>query len=296
MVTPFFSVVIPTYNRSGLLKEAVHSIMDQSFEDFELLIVDDHSTDNTKNVVASFQDTRIKYIVNDRTKGGAGTRNAGIFRAKGDWVAFLDDDDVWLPNKLESEYKKIQEVDSAVGLVYSGSATYDFSKKRQLTVHVPEKEGWIQKDLLYKNYIGTFSRVSIQSDLLKKIGGLDERFESLQDRELFVRIASISKVVFIKKTLVYMRTSNTDRITTNHTKRLNGILLFYEKYKHLMNENRRLRHRSASLVFLFAFQQRNRKQILSALPWTVAGLFIDIPNLIWVSRMIYYHFRTRAPV
>lgn len=296
MNKPFFTVVIPTYNRSELLREAINSVLAQTFGNFELIVVDDHSIDDTKNVVASFQDPRIKYILNDRAKGGAGTRNAGIFRANGDWVAFLDDDDVWLPNKLESEYKKIQEVDSAVGLVYSGSAKYDFTKKRQLSVFVPEKEGWIQKDLLYKNYIGTFSRVSIRSDLLKKIGGLDEGFESLQDRELFVRIASIYKVVFIKETLVYMRTSNTDRISTNHTKRLNGILLFWEKYKHLINENLRLRHRSASLVFVFAFKQRNRKQILSALPWTVAGLFIDIPNLIWVSRMIYHDFRSRGSV
>ena len=217
MITPFFSVVIPTYNRSELLKEAVHSIMDQSFEDFELLIVDDHSTDDTKNVVASFKDSRIKYIVNDRTKGGAGTRNAGIFRAKGHWVAFLDDDDVWLPNKLELQYKKIQEVDSAVGLIYSGSAAYDFTKMRVMSVCLPEKEGWVQKDLLYKNYVGTFSRVTIRADLLKKHGGLDERFEAVQDWELCVRIAGTCKIAFIKEILTYSRFSNKDRDSGNLT-------------------------------------------------------------------------------
>ena len=296
MKSPFFSVVMPTYNRSGLLKEAVRSITDQSFEDFELLIVDDHSTDDTKNAVASFKDSRIKYIVNDRTKGGAGTRNAGIFRAKGHWVAFLDDDDVWLPNKLELQYRKIQEVDNAVGLIYSGSAAYDFTKKCEVSVFVPEKEGWIQQDLLYRNYIGTFSKVAIRADLLKKLGGLDERFEALQDMELYVRITGVSKVAFVNETLTYTRRTNKDRITFNFEKKLKSSLLFWEQYRHIINENPRLRHRAASRVFVFACELRDRKYIIKALPWTLAGLFFDIQNTICIFGTIYCHFKSSGPL
>ena len=295
MVTPFFSVVIPTYNRSGLLKEAVHSIMDQSFEDFELLIVDDHSSDDTKNVVASFKDSRIKYISNDRTKGGAGTRNAGIFRAKGRWVAFLDDDDVWLSNKLELQYKKIQEVDSVVGLVYSGSAGYDFAGKRVISEHIPEKEGWIQEDLLYKNYIGTFSRVVIRADILKKVGGLDERFEAAQDWELCVRLAGTCKIAFIKEILTYSRFSNKDRITLNPEKKLKSALLFWQKYEHLIKGNFRLRYHAATQVFVLAFKQRDMGHIIRVLPWTFAGLFFDIENVSLVFGTIYYQFIRNPP-
>ena len=102
MELPFFTVVIPTYNRSKLLKGAIQSVLKQTYENFELIVVDDASTDNTKNIVKSFYDNRIRYMMNYHAKGGAGARNAGIFIAKGKWVAFLDDDDIWLPEKLES--------------------------------------------------------------------------------------------------------------------------------------------------------------------------------------------------
>ena len=91
--SPTFSVVIPTHNRAEMLREAIQSVLDQTFTDFELLVVDYHSSDNTAEVVASVADPRIIYLINDHARGGAGTRNAGTFRAKGEWVAFLDSDE-----------------------------------------------------------------------------------------------------------------------------------------------------------------------------------------------------------
>ena len=126
MTSYFFTVIIPTYNRATLVKEAIQSVLDQTFDNFELIIVDDHSTDNTKDVVQSYSDKRICYVLNDHIKGAAGARNAGLSRSGGKWVAFLDSDDVWLPKKLELVYEKIKEVDTDVGLIYTGFADYDF--------------------------------------------------------------------------------------------------------------------------------------------------------------------------
>jgi glycosyltransferase involved in cell wall biosynthesis len=289
MNTPFFTVVIPTHNRAELLGEATQSVLTQTFQNFELLVIDDHSTDHTKSVATSFKDHRIKYIMNDRANGGAGTRNAGIFRAKGDWVAFLDDDDVWLPDKLELQYDKIQEVDSSVGLIYSGYAAYDFTERRVIITYVPEKEGWIQGDLLYKNYIGTFDTVVIRTDFLRKVGGLDERFPALQDMELYVRISGISKITFIDKTLVYKRTTNSDRIGWNIKKRLAANLLFWDKYKNLINQDPRLKHHTASRVLVYAFITNSIPLVAKALPWTFLGVIFDRPNLIWTFRQILSH-------
>ena len=125
MDNPFFTVVIPTYNRSNLLKRAVVSVLDQTFDDFEIIIIDDHSTDDTCSVVSSFSDPRIKYAINHRKKGACGARNTGIFVAKGKWVAFLDDDDVWLPDKLEYQYELAQNVDETVGLICTDYAIYN---------------------------------------------------------------------------------------------------------------------------------------------------------------------------
>ena len=96
MKDPFFTVIIPTYNRATLVKEAIQSVLDQTFDNFELIIVDDHSTDNTIDVVQSYSDKRIYRILNDHKKGPGGARNAGIHKAKGKWIAFLDSDDFWL--------------------------------------------------------------------------------------------------------------------------------------------------------------------------------------------------------
>jgi glycosyltransferase involved in cell wall biosynthesis len=289
MKNPFFSVIIPTYNRAEMLREAIQSVLEQSFKDFELIAVDDYSTDNTKEVVSSFHDTRIKYIVNSNTKGVAGARNSGIFMAKGQWISFLDSDDVWLPSKLEMIYKKIQKIDNTVGLIYTGFAYYNFEKKKEISLVIPGKEGWIQKDLLYSNYIGTFSVVSIRTDLLRKVGGCDERFHYFEDNDLYVRIAGLSKVAFIKEMLTYLRESNADRLFFQTGKRLDGYQLFLGKYKKIINKNPRLRHRISSLIFINALKLKNWDIVYKAFLWTFAGLFFDIHNFLktfWAASLI----------
>jgi len=284
--SPFFSVVIPTFNRAEFLREAIQSVLNQTFENYEVIVVDDHSTDNTKEVAAAFKDKRINYVPNDRGIGGAGTRNTGIFRARGEWVAFLDDDDVWLPQKLQLQFNKIKEVNDTVGLIYGGYATYDFDRKQEISVRVPEKEGWIQQELLYKNYIGTYSTVVIQSNLLKMVSGLDERFKGMQDMELYVRIAGISKIMFVKEKLAYIRNSNSDRISFNVENKLECSHLFWEKYKGQINRNPKLRHRAASRVFIYAVAQGNMIETFKALPWTLSGLLFDFSNFVWTFRSI----------
>jgi glycosyltransferase involved in cell wall biosynthesis len=257
MKAPFFSVIIPTYNRAALLQEAMKSVLGQTFADFELIIVDDHSTDTTKDVVASCGDRRVRYLRNDRAGGGAGTRNSGIFRAEGEWIAFLDDDDVWLPRKLERLYGRIRRTAADVGLIYTGYATYDFDRKEELAVILPEKRGSLQKDLLYTNCIGTFTVAAIRAALLRRVGGVDERFPAMQDMELYVRVAGISRVDFVPEKLALVRLNNGDRISLNLAKRLQSGLLFWQKYNVLIKKSLRSRHapcvkKSGLLLWLFS--------------------------------------------
>jgi glycosyltransferase involved in cell wall biosynthesis len=96
-----FSVIIPTFNRAHLLGTAIDSVLNQTFKDFEILIVDNGSTDNTQEVVQGIKDARLKYLYIEPTGSPAGPRNAGLRSSRGEWVAFLDSDDVWFPEKLE---------------------------------------------------------------------------------------------------------------------------------------------------------------------------------------------------
>ena len=104
---PKVSVIIPTYNRASLLQEAIDSVLNQTYTNWEVIIVDDASEDNTEKVVKAISDSRVHYIRHSQNKGGADARNTGIDNSQGDYVAFLDSDDIWEPTKLETQLDQI---------------------------------------------------------------------------------------------------------------------------------------------------------------------------------------------
>src|SRR3990167_7894784 len=118
---PLVTVIIPTYNRFELLKKALVSVLNQSFEDFEVLIIDDCSQDQTSRIPEYSADSRIRYIKNDRNKGMSAVRNIGIRNSKGTYIAFLDDDDEWMPDKLEKQMSLLIPGPPNLGAVYTGS-------------------------------------------------------------------------------------------------------------------------------------------------------------------------------
>jgi glycosyltransferase involved in cell wall biosynthesis len=110
---PRVSIILPTYRRPGFLHSAISSVLNQTFEDFELIVVDDASGDNTGEIVGSFGDRRIRYVCLESNRGEAGARNAGLMKLdpRAEFVAFLDDDDEWLPDKLR---KQVEFMESAL--------------------------------------------------------------------------------------------------------------------------------------------------------------------------------------
>ena len=128
---PRVSVVIPTYNRAGLLPRAVASVLAQTWTEFELLIVDDHSTDGTPAAIARFADGRIRSFRHPRNSGQSKALNTGIGHARGDYLAFLDDDDEWLPGKLAAQVAVLDAAPSGVGLVYCWHDELDEDGRRR---------------------------------------------------------------------------------------------------------------------------------------------------------------------
>ena len=106
MVENLASVIMPSWNTAGFIAESIRSVIDQTYTKWELIIVDDCSTDNTDEVVASFHDDRIRYFKNEKNMGAALTRNRALREARGEWIAFLDSDDLWKPKKLENQLSK----------------------------------------------------------------------------------------------------------------------------------------------------------------------------------------------
>jgi glycosyltransferase involved in cell wall biosynthesis len=186
---PRVSVIVPTYRRARFLSQAIASVVTQSYTDFEVIIVDDASNDDTENVVSRFSDPRIRYIKHETNKGGAAARNTGIKNAIGDFIAFLDDDDEWLPEKLRRQVEVLCSSSRKCGCVYTGCVKVERESGRILQQKIPTQSGDISDSLLRKNCICSTSSVLLRRECLDKVGLFDEKLPSYQDYDMWIRIS-----------------------------------------------------------------------------------------------------------
>ena len=184
---PKVSVVISTYNRAGLLPRAVNSVLAQTFTDIELIMVDDASTDDTPDVVASFANPRVRYIRHQRNRGVSAARNTGIAAARGEYVAFLDDDDELLPNALEDLAGLLEVAPPNVAIAYGWVMCIDVGARTQ-ELFISTLNG-----NLYEEAIGRVTPVSSNGTMFRKslileVGGYDENLGFSEDIDLVIRL------------------------------------------------------------------------------------------------------------
>lgn len=237
-VPPAVSVVLPTYNRAETLKRSIQSVLSQSFADFELIIVDDASRDESAEVVASFDDSRIKYVRNEINLGGAEARNVGIRNARANLIAFQDSDDEWRPVKLERCLEELNKGNSLLG-VYSAYWQIMGRNARYLPMICPPDSGEdMTKALLWGNFVGTPTAV-VYKEALNKCGGFDQKMPRFQDWELFIRLSAKGKFLFIEEPLILSYyTSNS--ITSDHLAYQHALERIYEKNIEKIKQNKRL--------------------------------------------------------
>jgi len=236
---PKVSVIIPTYNRAHLVRRAIRSVLNQTYQDFEVIVVDDCSTDNTAEVLKEFKDNRIKYIRHKVNRGVAAARNTGIKVAEGSYVALLDSDDRWLPSKLEKQMKVFEKAPQEVGVVYTG--LWRISSNRKLYIPSPKVpckyEGDVYKNLLRVNFVGN-SSVVIKKECFKKVGLYDEHLPSVEDRELLLRISRYYHFRCVDEPLVILYESP-DSISLNYNLRIKVYKLFFKKYFYEIKNDRK---------------------------------------------------------
>ncbi len=162
---PFFSVIIPTYNRAHLITGAISSVIVQSFGDWELLVIDDGSTDNTADIVSSFNDIRIKYFYQQNTERSA-ARNKGISKANGRFVCFLDSDDVWLPHHLQTMFDAVKKNDFKPALYFT-VMRWCYDDGRRMDVLLPSPENQNPVEYVIKNQVGPPSQC-LPREILQK--------------------------------------------------------------------------------------------------------------------------------
>ena len=188
---PKVSVIVPTHNRAGLLAQALASVFAQSFQDFEIVIVDDASSDDTRAMVANFSDVRLRYFRNTKNRGEAACRNTGVDHATGDYIAFLDDDDTWLPEKLAMQVAALDRCPPQVGGIYTGYHRVDINTGKIIATIAAEKRGHIYGDLRAHNWVGSPSAVLLRRECFDRAGRFDEKIKFGVDYDMWIRISRL---------------------------------------------------------------------------------------------------------
>jgi glycosyltransferase involved in cell wall biosynthesis len=200
---PEVSVVIPTYNTAHYLGEAIDSVLIQSFRDIDILVIDDGSTDETEALMCRYGPP-VRYI-RQPNGGVAAARNRGIAEARGRYVAFLDADDVWQPQKLERQLAALAKQHSNARICYTAfiAVTTDLIP---LGKHPSQRSGTVLEDLLtLGNVVGTPSTVLVERTLMTEEGGFDPALSQCADWDLWVRLAAVTDFAYVDEPLVGYR-------------------------------------------------------------------------------------------
>jgi len=206
MVKNLVSVIIATYNRENFLKETIDSVLAQTYKNFELIIIDDGSTDSTKKIVKSYNDSRIKYFY-QKNSGQNSAKNNGLLAAKGKYITILDSDDVILPKKLELQVNALEK-NHLSAVVYGGIILIDSNSneigKQKLKIH----SGNVLKELLFTNFLYNGSNALFKRECIEKTGLFDESVKRMTDWDLYLRISLYFNFICIQADLLKYRVHN----------------------------------------------------------------------------------------
>jgi len=234
--TPSVSVIIPTYKRPKMLKRALKSVLNQTYNKIEIIIVDDNSINSkyrkkTAEVVKDFKiNNNIKYIENKKNLGGSKTRNIGIKASKGKYITFLDDDDEWLPEKISKQINKLFNSQiKDIKIIYTGSLTYNQGKI--VRKKLPKYKGNVFYRILDNNIIpGGGSSILINKKCFDEVGDFNENLPAAQDYDMWIRLAEKYKFDFVKEPLVINYIHSKHRITDDIVSKKKAYDYIYKEY------------------------------------------------------------------
>lgn len=245
------SAIITTYKRAPhMVRRAAESVLNQSYENIELIIVDDSPSDydlrDEVKAMAEDLDERVRYIQHETNMGACAARNTGIREACGDFIAFLDDDDEWLPQKIEKQMAKFKSEDKDLALVYCGYYVINTAEKTKKVFDMEFMEGMVFDRMIYGNYIGSNSFPLIKKNVLVELGGFDVKLKAAQDFEMWLRICKKYKVAYVEEPLVNYYIHAGEQITKNNVGRAEAFLRIVD-----LNYDYLKKHRKAYANMLF---------------------------------------------
>ena len=239
------SAIITTYKRKpSMVVRAIRSVLSQTYQRIELIIVDDSpgtyaDRDAVKKAVYKEKEENpripVRYIQHSSNMGACAARNTGLYAAKGKYIAYLDDDDEWLPTKIEKQIKALEN--SHVGLVYCGCICMNDNTGRMVERKTVYCRGRVFDKLLYRNFIDSTSFPLLKKECLEAVGGFDLLMESAQDYDVWLRIAQKYEIDYVPEPLVIYHEHEGEQITNNPRKKISGLERINKKFAIYIESN-----------------------------------------------------------
>ena len=232
---PLVSIIIPAYNRAHTIKMTLDSVLNQTYKNYEVIIVDDNSKDNTYEVVKPYLSDNIFYYKNEKNLGGGKSRNVGVEHSKGSILAFLDSDDEWLPEKLEKQVN-IFMTNEDIALVYTKFYLISETSGKKFVSEETKRLNDDFKSILCNNFIATTSTIAIRREAFLDINGFDDYLKTCQDWDLYIRTLKKYKVKGIEEPCVNYY-YHTESITGNAENVINSHIIVNERIDKIIEEN-----------------------------------------------------------
>lgn len=285
VIKPLISVVLPTYNHGEFIGKAIQSVLSQTYQNFEIIVIDNNSVDETYKVISGFNDDRIKYYLIDNDGIIAKSRNLGIIQSKGEWISFLDSDDIWYYDKLYDFVTLISEGNSSQVFVHNEYLHHLGSGKKKIISCGPYTREFYKDMLIYGNRVSTSAVMVNRSFLMKNelLFNESKEFISVEDYDLWLRIANLGgKYFFLEKPLgeYIIHDNNTSSNTLRSIQNLTLVLKYhvyqlqdFEVDKDLLW--RRVKVKIELMEFRYKFENRDYPNLLIDL----VTLFSNILNI-----------------
>jgi glycosyltransferase involved in cell wall biosynthesis len=238
MTAPTVSVIVTSYNYGRYIAAALKSVRDQSFDDFECLVVDDGSTDDSIAVIQSFlPDARFR-LIRLENGGVSRARNVGLDQARGRFFAFLDADDVWRPTKLERQLGRFSD-DPSLGVVFTGRTLIDRDDVSQPSADLTPPEGDVVVPLFRQNFV-CFSSAMVKAEASVRVGGFDERLGLAVDYDFWLRVAGCYRFAWVDEPLVAYRIGHGNNISARQRDRYYVALYVMRRIRGQFETTRRI--------------------------------------------------------
>ena len=278
---PTVSVVIPAYNRADSIAEAVTSVIDQTFKDLEIIVVDDGSTDGTRAAVERLTDNRIRYVRHDQNKGANAARNSGIRLAQGQYVAFQDSDDRWHPEKLARQIAACKSSAAKAAFCalnrHAGASRTKIPKDRY---GIPSGLNDLKRQVLRGSFISCQTLV-IDRELVLSVGGFDESLPRLQDWELCLRLSQVTPIYYLDEVLVDLILSD-DSISSDVRKYIRSAEQILDRHRSLFKSDPTAQGILRLNVALVSLGERHLREFATQVWRALMSAHIYLPVSAWI--------------